>query len=199
MCVCVPLLLYPFIHWWILRLSPYLGYCNVPKSCSQKDTRGGGDSPSALREPLCLSHNAKVTFLHSPHNLHPIPKNFHVHRESTIGMSHKVEIREFSLGRKKNQGFTHITHKRPLSLQYGQLTPQVHLPQLTCSTLMSISPWIFFPLKYFALERKSRVHLSMLKSQEDKTQAGPLTPLLLQCHYRNYKMIYDGWNILEKT
>ena len=100
-CVCVPLLLYPFIHWWILRLSPYFGYCNVPKSCSQKDRRGGEESLSALREPLCLSHNTKVTFLHSPHNLHPIPKNFHVHRESTIGMSHEVEIREFSLGRKK--------------------------------------------------------------------------------------------------
>ena len=68
----------------------------------------------------------------------------------------------------------------------------------TCSTLMSISPWIFFPLKYFALERKSRAHLSMLRSQKDKTQTGPLTPLLLQCHYRNYKVIYDGWNILKK-
>lgn len=37
---------------------------------------------------------------------------------------------------------------------------QAHLSaQLTCSTLMSISPWIFFPLKYFALERNTEGHI----------------------------------------
>ena len=26
-CLYIPHLLYPFIHWWVLRLFPYLGYC----------------------------------------------------------------------------------------------------------------------------------------------------------------------------
>lgn len=60
-----------------------------------------GASPSALREFLFFSHNSKLTFPYLPHDLHPIPKNFHVHRESTIGVSHEVEIREFSLGKRK--------------------------------------------------------------------------------------------------
>lgn len=75
---------------------------------------------SALKESLCLSHKTQISFLYSPHNLHPIPKNFHVHRKSTIGMSHKVEIREFSLEREKiNDSLT--LHNNKLSLQSEQL------------------------------------------------------------------------------
>lgn len=151
-------------------------------SCSQKNEWVGrwGLFPSSKGVLLYHSHNTKVSFLYSPHNLHPISKNFHVHRESTIGMSHKIEIREFSLERKKLVTHSHIT-QNDLICNLDSWS-QIHLFQLTCSTLMSISPWIFFPLKYFALEKKSRAHPSILKSQEDRTQVSPLSLLSLQCH-----------------